>query len=98
MSAYHPNHITQKTGRSGIMADYRFVDGTRLVSVVEALIFSSPDPISWEHLAGIIQEGDENVELAQEVVAELVDQLNRRYDENDLAFRIRETGGGYTFV
>ncbi len=80
------------------MSDYRFVDGTRLVSVVEALIFSSPDPISWEHIIAIIQQGDENVQLDKETVAGLVDQLNRRYDENDLAFRIREAGGGYTFA
>lgn len=80
------------------MSDYQFVDGTRLESVVEAIIFASPDPISWEHLAGVITEGDHQVELGREQVAQIVDRLNRRYEENDLSFRIVLRGGGYTFA
>lgn len=80
------------------MSDYRFVDGTRLISVVEALIFSSPDPISWEHLSGVIYESDEEVRLDRTFIESIVSQLNKRYEENDLAFRIREVGGGYTFA
>lgn len=80
------------------MSDYQFVDGTRLTSVIEALIFSSPDPISWDHIAGIIQESEEELKLEQESVSKIVDQLNLRYEENDLSFRIEEVGGGFTFV
>lgn len=80
------------------MLDYRFVDGTRLTSVIEALIFSSPEPISWEKLSDIIKESEEELELDQKVIQKIVDQLNTRFEENDLSFRIEETGGGYTFV
>lgn len=80
------------------MSDYQFVDGTRLSSVVEAIIFASPDPISWDHLAGIIQEGEEQVELDQESIETIVEQINHRYEENDLSFRIVRSGGGYAFA
>lgn len=80
------------------MLDYRFVDGTRLSSVIESLIFASPEPISWEKLAAIIKESEEELDLDQPVIERFVEQLNSRYEENDFAFRIERTGGGYTFV
>ncbi len=80
------------------VTEYQFVDGTRLVSVVEALIFASPDPISREHLAGIINENEPELDLGEETLGELVDHLNHRYEENGLSFRIEMVGGGYTFV
>ncbi|NBB76406.1 MAG: SMC-Scp complex subunit ScpB [Bacteroidetes bacterium] len=80
------------------MIDYRFVDGTRLTSVVEALIFSSPEPISWEKLSSIIHESEEELNLDRDIIVRIVEQLNRRFEENDLSFRIEETGGGFTFV
>jgi segregation and condensation protein B len=80
------------------MIDFRFVDGTRLISVVEALIFASEDPIPWDHIAGIIRESEEELKLEQDSISEIIDQINSRYEENDLAFRIEAVGGGYTFV
>lgn len=80
------------------MIDYRFVDGTRLTSVIEALIFSSPEPISWEKLSSIIHESEEELNLDRDIILRIVEQLNRRFEENDLSFRIEETGGGFTFV
>ncbi len=80
------------------MLDYRFVDGTRLTSVIEALIFASPDPLPWEKIAAIIQESEEELELDEPTISRIVDQINRRYEENDLSFRVEEAGGGYTFV
>lgn len=80
------------------MLDYRFVDGTRLTSVIEALIFASPEPIKWEKLASIVKESEEELDLDETTIKTIVEQLNRRFDENDLSFRIEETGGGYTFV
>ena len=80
------------------MIDYRFVDGTRLTSVIEALIFSSPEPISWKKLSSIIHESEEELNLDRDIILRIVEQLNRRFEENDLSFRIEETGGGFTFV
>ncbi len=80
------------------MLDYRFVDGTRLMSVIEALIFASPEPIAWDKLSSIVQENEEEIIPDEKVIQRIVDQLNNRYEENDLSFRIEKTGGGYTFV
>ncbi|WP_233505532.1 SMC-Scp complex subunit ScpB [Rhodohalobacter sp. SW132] len=80
------------------MLDYRFVDGTRLTAVIEALIFSSPQPIGWEKLSEIVTESEEDLQLNEEIIKRIINRLNERYEENDLAFRIEETGGGYTFV
>lgn len=80
------------------MLDYHFVDGTRLVAVIEALIFSSPDPLSWEKISAIINENEEELHLDERVITTMVGQLNERYEANDLAFRIEEIGGGFVFV
>jgi segregation and condensation protein B len=80
------------------MLDYQFVDGTRLTSVIEALIFASPEPVSWEKISAIVKESEEELNLDETVVKEIIGQLNSRYEENGLSFRIDRTGGGYTFV
>lgn len=80
------------------MLDYRFVDGTRLTAVIEALIFSSPEPIPWDKLSEIVNESEEELDPDENTITTIVNQLNVRYEENDLSFRIEETGGGYTFT
>jgi len=79
------------------MEDYQFVDGTRLSSVIESLIFASPEPISEEKICEIIAKGEENLGLEIDAVEPFVDKLNQRYEENGLAFRIDFVAGGYTF-
>lgn len=78
--------------------DYEFIDGTRLSSVIEALIFASDEPISGSKIRDIIVENEEQIEITEETVSDFVDKLNERYDENGLSFRIQLLGGGYTFV
>lgn len=80
------------------MNDYQFIDGTRLSSVIESLIFASPDPISGEKLCDLIRQGEENLELESEAIEMFVDKLNQRYDENGMAFGIKRVGGGFTFA
>ena len=80
------------------MNDYEFVDGTRLSSVIESLIFTSPEPISADRICEIIAQGEENLELDPDIVEPFVDKLNQRYEENGLAFSIRYVAGGYTFA
>lgn len=79
------------------MEDYQFVDGTRLSSVIESLIFASPEPISEKKICEIIAKGEENLGLETDAIAPFVEKLNQRYEENGLAFRIANVGGGYTF-
>ena len=78
--------------------DYQFIDGTRLSAVIEALIFASEEPISGEKISQIILENEELIEVNEAAVAEFVDKLNQRYDENGISFRIEKLAGGYTFV
>lgn len=75
-----------------------FVDGTRLVSVVEALIFASADPLPAQKIADLLNENEEELNIQESQVDEVVRELNQRYDSNDLAFRIERLGGGYTYV
>lgn len=79
------------------MQDYQFVDGTRLSSVIEALIFASPEPISEEKICEIIARGEENLGLETDAIEPFVEKLNQRYEENGLAFNIEYVAGGYTF-
>lgn len=78
--------------------DYQFIDGSRLSSVIEALIFASDEPISGEKIRNIIVENEEQIEIDEDTVADFVEKLNQRYDENGLSFRIEQLAGGYTFV
>ncbi|MDZ7772390.1 MAG: SMC-Scp complex subunit ScpB [Balneolaceae bacterium] len=80
------------------MNDYQFIDGTRLSSVIEAIIFASEEPVSADKIVDIIARGEEELELEADAIHTFVDKLNRRYDENGLAFEIRNLGGGYTFA
>lgn len=80
------------------MNDYQFVDGTRLSSVIESLIFSSPEPITPKKICEIIAKGEENLGLETDAIEPFVDKLNQRYEENGLSFSIELVGGGYTFV
>lgn len=78
--------------------DYQFIDGSRLSSVIEALIFASDEPISGDKIRTIIVENEEQIEIDEQTVSDFVDKLNQRYDENGLSFRIEKIAGGYTFV
>ncbi|WP_018127286.1 SMC-Scp complex subunit ScpB [Balneola vulgaris] len=78
--------------------DYQFVDGTRLSSVIEALIFASDEPMSAAKIRDIIVENEEQIEISEETVSDFVDKLNDRYDENGLSFRIERVANGFTHV
>ncbi len=78
--------------------DYQFIDGSRLSSVIEALIFASDEPISGEKIRTIIIDNEEQIEINESTIADFVEKLNQRYDENGLSFRIEQLAGGYTFV
>ena len=80
-----------------LMEDYQFVDGTRLSSVIESLIFTSPEPISEERICEIIAKGEESLGLETDAIEPFVEKLNQRYEENGLSFRIDFVAGGYTF-
>ena len=80
------------------MQDYEFIDGSRLSSVIEALIFASNEPLSASKIRTIIVDNEQNIEISEETVDEFVQQLNERYEQSGSSFRIERIGGGYTFL
>jgi len=80
------------------MNDYQFIDGTRLSSVIEAFIFTSPEPIDAPKICDLVSQGEENLALEPDAIPPLVEKLNQRYEENGLAFSITRVAGGYAFA
>ncbi len=83
---------------SKIINDYQFIDGTRLSSVIEALIFASDEPISGEKIVEIIVNNEDQIEINTETVELFVEKLNDRYEEQMQSFHIEKIAGGYTFL
>jgi segregation and condensation protein B len=69
----------------------------RLQQILEALIFSSEQPISVAELQTVLftYSGEE---VGLEAIQELVDALQLRYDSDDYVFEIIKSGGGYQFL
>jgi segregation and condensation protein B len=80
------------------MDDYQFIDGTRLSSVIEAFIFTSPEPIHAGKICDLIRQGEENLELEPEAITNFVEKLNDRYEQDGRSFFIKQIAGGYTFA
>ncbi|MBS1795673.1 MAG: SMC-Scp complex subunit ScpB [Acidobacteria bacterium] len=59
-----------------------------LVSVVEALVFVSDEPITVKTLADVLEEDRETIEAA-------VEELKREYDERAGGLQLRELAGGW---
>jgi segregation and condensation protein B len=68
-------------------------------SVIEALIFSSDDPISSAEILKAINGIDgEDIQISINEVDSAVDELNKRYDEHGMAFCIQKIAKGYLFA
>jgi len=69
------------------------------ISVVEALIFSSDDPISANEIITAIKAIDGNdISISEEEVEQTVDILNEKYNQNGNAFKILKIANGYVFA
>lgn len=65
-------------------------------SVIEALIFSSDDSLSPEEIIRAIKSIDgEEIEISKADIDTTVDQLNRKYEADNSAFRILRIANGY---
>jgi segregation and condensation protein B len=62
-----------------------------LTSMIEALLFLSPDPLSITELAEAAQVSEPDAEAA-------LDTLAQRYEPGARGIVLRELGGGYTFA
>lgn len=69
------------------------------ISVIEALIFSSDEPINEIEIIKAIKGIDgEEIELTNEAVQFCVDELNKKYEANNNAFNIIKISNGYSFA
>lgn len=68
-------------------------------SVIEALIFSSDEPISSADLIKAIKGIDgEDIQISAEEIEDCVSELNLSYKEKGIAFKIVKIAGGYLFA
>lgn len=69
------------------------------ISVIEALIFSSDDSLSYEEIIRAVKSIDgEEIELTKEDIEATVDLLNQKYAESGNAFRILRIANGYLYA
>ena len=68
-------------------------------SVIEALIFSSDEPISENEIIRAIKGIDgEEIEIDSDDVHSAVEELNNKYEENGNSFKIRKIANGFIFA
>ncbi len=68
-------------------------------SIIEALIFSSDDSIPASDIVKAIKGIDgEEIQISTSDVEAAIEELNKKYDEQNLSFRIIKISGGYLFA
>ncbi len=68
-------------------------------SIIEALIFSSDEPINSSDLVKAIKGIDgEEIQISIDEVDKSVEELNQVYEEKNLAFKIVKIAGGFLFA
>ena len=68
-------------------------------SIIEALIFSSDEPISTTEIIRAVKGIDGyDIQISQNDIDKCVDELNKKYEESSLAFRIISIANGYLFA
>ncbi len=68
-------------------------------SIIEALIFSSDEPISAADLIKAIKGIDgEDTQITNDEVDKCVDEINSAYEEKNISFRIIRISEGYLFA
>ena len=68
-------------------------------SIIEALIFSSDEPISAADLVKAIKgiDGDDT-QISNDEVEKCVDEINANYDEKNISFKIIRIAEGFLFA
>jgi segregation and condensation protein B len=68
-------------------------------SIIEALVFSSDEPIDAGEIIRAVRgiDGDE-IQITQDDIQNCISELNKKYEEIKLAFRIISIANGYLFA
>jgi segregation and condensation protein B len=71
-----------------------FADGMDVTveSVIEAVLFASDEPLSDQRLVNIVDTG------SVKQIRECIENLNKKYDNGNFAFRIEQIAGGYQMM
>lgn len=68
-------------------------------SIIEALIFSSDEPLPTPEIIKAIKEIDgKEIEITPKDVDKAVDYLNERYDDDEKSFSIKKIANGFAFA
>jgi segregation and condensation protein B len=68
-------------------------------SVIEALIFSSDDPLpSLEIIKAIKGIDGEDTQITSDEIETTIDELNKKYDEQSISVKIIRISGGFLFA
>jgi len=80
------------------MTDFEIADGCTLSSVVESILFASPEPVFASDLTKILNKEVQDLDLSISDVEELVQQLILKHQRCGLSFGIRKVGNAYQFA
>jgi len=68
------------------------LDSAEVKGTLEALLFMSHDPLTFEKLAGILED------VPKSALKTIIKSLQADYEENGRGLQIAEVGGGFQFV
>lgn len=69
----------------------------KLIQHIEAIIFSSENPISYKEIKSCLEQSME-VQLKKEMIMGALASLKQKYQNDDFAFEIVEISGGFQFL
>lgn len=73
-------------------------ESASIPSVVEAMIFASPEPVTSDEICTALLREDESLVITSAEVAGIIVKLNENYEESGRSFSIIHRGRGYTFA
>ncbi|MDI6400826.1 SMC-Scp complex subunit ScpB [Balneolaceae bacterium ANBcel3] len=74
------------------------INGIKLVSIIEAILFAADRPLSAVHIAKVITETELSPPISEDDISETIQVINSQLEKEDRAFTIELKGGGYTFA
>lgn len=73
-------------------------ESASIPSVVEAMIFASPEPVTADELCTALLREDESLVITSADISGIIVKLNESYEESGRSFSIIHRGRGYTFA
>ena len=74
------------------------INGQRFGAVVEAILFASDKPLTAHEIASVITSTELAPPIAEDDVADVINELNAELEEQGRAFTIQVVAGGYIFA